>query len=48
MIGDKSMIVNDEKSFRQTQFVVLWQVEDVMPYIDEHRQELQTLYPGRS
>ena len=42
------MRVDDPVSFRQAQFVVLQQAEGVMPYIDEHRQSLQTLYPSRS
>jgi hypothetical protein len=47
-IGEKSITVDDLVSFRQAQYVVLQQTEDVMPYIDEHRQSLQTLYPSRS
>ena len=47
-IGEKSVIVDDPISFRQAQFAVLQQAEGVMPYIDEHRQSLQTLYPSRS
>ena len=47
-IGEKSITVDDPASFRQTQFAILQQAEDVMPYIDEHRQSLQTLYPCRS
>ena len=48
MIGEKSIIVDDPVSFRQAQFAVLQQAEGVMPYIDEHRQSLQTLYSSRS
>ena len=47
-IGEKSIIVDEPVSFRQAQYAVLQQVADVMPYIDEHRQSLQTLYPSRS
>ena len=47
-IGEKSVTVDDPVYFRQAQFAVLQQVEGVMPYIDEHRQSLQTLYPSRS
>ena len=47
-IGEKSVTVDDPISFRQAQFAVLQQAEGVMPYIDEHRQSLQTLYPSRS
>jgi hypothetical protein len=47
-IGEKSITVDDLVSFRQSQFAVLQQVEDVMPYIDEHWQSLQTLYLSRS
>ena len=47
-IGDKSVIVDDPVSFRQAQFAILQQAEGVVPYIDEHRQSLQTLYPSRS
>ena len=47
-IGEKSVTVDDPVFFRQAQFVVLQQAEGVMPYIDEHRQSLQTLYPSRS
>ena len=46
--GEKSITVDDPVSFRQAQFPVLQQVEGVMPYIDEHMQSLQTLYPSRS
>ena len=48
MIGEKSVTVDDLISFRQAQFTVLQQAEGVMPYIDEHRQSLQTLYPSKS
>ena len=48
MIEKKSVIVDDLVSFRQTQFAILQQAESVMPYINEHRQLLQTLYPSRS
>jgi hypothetical protein len=48
MIGEKSIIVDDPISFRQAQFAVLQQADDVMSYIDEHKQLLQTLYPSRS
>ena len=47
-IGEKSIIVDECDYFRQAQFAVLQQAENVMPYIDEHRQSLQTLYPSRS
>ena len=47
-IGEKFVTVDDPVSFRRTQFAVLQQVEGVMPYIDEHMQLLQTLYPSRS
>jgi len=47
-IREKSVTVDDHVSFRQAQFVVLQQAEGVMPYIDEHRQSLQTLYLSRS
>ena len=47
MIGEKCVTVDDLVSFRQAQFAVLQQAEGVMPYIDEHRQSLQTLYPSR-
>ena len=47
-IEEKSVIVDDPISFRQAQFTVLQQAEGVMPYIDEHRQSLQTLYPSMS
>ena len=47
-IREKSVTVDDHVSFRQAQFAVLQQAEGVMPYIDEHRQSLQTLYPSRS
>ena len=47
-IGEKSVIVDDPIYFRQAQFAVLQQAEGVMPYIDELRQSLQTLYPSRS
>ena len=47
-IGEKFVTVDDHVSFRQAQFVVLQQAEGVMPYIDEPRQSLQTLYPSRS
>jgi hypothetical protein len=46
--GEKSVIVDDPVFFRQTQFAVLQQAEGVMPYIDEHMQSLQTLYPSMS
>ena len=42
MIGEKSITVDDLVSFRQSQFAVLQQAKGVMPYIDEHRQLLQT------
>ena len=45
---EKSVIVDGPASFRQAQFAILQQAEGVMPYIDEHRQSLQTLYPSRS
>ena len=48
MIGEKSITVDNPVSFRQAQFAILQQVEDVMPYIDEHRQSLQTLYSSMS
>jgi hypothetical protein len=48
MIGEKSITVDDPVSFRQAQIAVLQQAEDVMPYIDEHWQSLQTLYLSRS
>ena len=48
MIGEKSVTVDDPVSFRQAQFAVLQQTKGVMPYIDEHKQSLQTLYPSRS
>ena len=48
MIKEKSITVDDPVSFRQAQFAVLQQAEGVMPYIDEHRQSLQTLYPSKS
>ena len=48
MIREKSIIVDNPVSFRQAQFAVLQQAEDVMPYINEHRQSLQTLYSSRS
>ena len=48
MIGEKSVTIDDPVYFRQAQFVVLQQAEGVMPYINEHRQSLQTLYPSRS
>ena len=41
-IGEKSITVDDPVSFRQAQFIVLQQAKGVMPYIDEHRQSLQT------
>ena len=47
-IREKSVTVDDSVSFRQAQFAVLQQAEGVMPYINEHRQSLQTLYPSRS
>ena len=47
-IGEKSVTVDDLVSFRQAQFAVLQQAEGVIPYIDEHRQSLQTLYPSKS
>ena len=47
-IGEKSVTVDDPVSFRQAPFAVLQQAEGVMPYIDEHKQSLQTLYPSRS
>ena len=47
-IGEKSIIVDNHVSFRQAQFAILQQAEGVMPYIDEHMQSLQTLYPSRS
>ena len=47
-IGEKSVTVDDPIYFRQAQFAVLQQAEDVMPYIDEYRQSLQTLYLSRS
>lgn len=47
-IGAKSVTVKDHVSFRQAQFAVLQQAKDVMPYIDEHREMLQTIYPSRS
>ena len=47
-VGEKSVTVDDFVSFRQAQFVVIQQAEGVMPYIDEHRQSLQTLYLSRS
>ena len=47
-IGKKSVTVDDPISFRQAQFTVLQQAEGVMPYIDEHRQSLQTLYLSKS
>ena len=47
-IGEKSIIVDDLVSFKQAQFAVLQQAEGVMPYIDENRQSLQTLYLSRS
>ena len=47
-IGEKFVTVDDLVSFRQAQFAVLQQAKGVMPYIEEHRQSLQTLYPSRS
>ena len=47
-IEEKHVTVDDPVSFRQAQFAVLQQAKGVMPYIDEHRQSLQTLYPSRS
>ena len=47
-IREKSVTVDDPVSFRQEQFAVLQQAKGVMPYIDEHRQSLQTLYPSKS
>ena len=47
-MGEKYVIVDDHVSFRQAQFASLQQAEGVMPYIDKHRQSLQTLYPSRS
>ena len=47
-IGEKSVTVDGPIYFRQAQFAILQQAEGVMPYIDEHRQSLQTLYPSRS
>ena len=47
-IGEKSVIIDDPISFRHEQFAILQQAKGVMPYIDEHRQSLQTLYPSRS
>jgi hypothetical protein len=42
MIGEKSVTVDDPISFRLAQFAVLQQAEGVMPYIEEHKQSLQT------
>ena len=47
-VGEKSVTVDDFVSFRQAQFAILQQAKGVVPYIDEHRQSLQTLYPSRS
>jgi hypothetical protein len=47
-IGEKSVTVDDPISFRQAQFAVLQQAEGVMPFIEEHKQSLQTQYPSRS
>jgi hypothetical protein len=43
-IGEKSVIVDNPISFRQAQFAVLQQAKGVMPYIEEHKQSLQTQY----
>ena len=47
-IGEKYVTVDYPVSFRQAQFAGLQQAEGVMPYIDEHKQSLQTLYPSGS
>ena len=47
-IREKFVTIDDPIYFRQEQFTVLQQAEGVMPYIDEHRQSLQTLFPSRS
>jgi hypothetical protein len=47
-IGEKYVTVDDPISFKQAQFAILQQVEGVMPYIEEHKQSLQTQYPSRS
>ena len=46
-IREKSVTVDNPISFRQAQFAVLQQAKGVMPYNDEHRQSLQTLYLRR-
>ena len=47
-IGEKAVTIGEVVSFRQAHFAVLQQADDVMTYIDEHKQLLQSKHIGRS
>ena len=47
ILGEKTF-TPDMNSYRQAHFLVLQHTEEVSPYIDEHKEVLRQLNPGRS